>query len=366
MIKKDVKRNTYYFVVSNRNGYPKQIKRSGFKTKREAVIAKNNMLYEINKGLYVHNSKMGMDELLQKWMKKKKREVQETTLSTYEVLVKKHISPYFKGKSIQSIKPITIEGFYDHLYDESNLSGTSVQKVHQLLKGCFDYAKKMELIAKSPLESIDRPKRDSSEVEVWDKEEVRLFLEKTQDDPFHVAYLLGAIEGMRMGEVLGLRWKDIDIESKTLCIRQTLTFDGKKLKPGAKNKSSQRTIGLTNETVDRLKNHKAQQDTIKEEFGSAYQDMDLVVCTSLGTPVNPSNLRRSFNRNIKTLGMKKIRFHGLRHSHATICLSLNVHPKIVSERLGHSDIRVTLNTYSHLLPSIQNKAVDQISQAIFG
>ncbi|QDP39368.1 site-specific integrase [Radiobacillus deserti] len=363
---KDKERNTWYYVINNKNGNPKQIRRRGFKTKREAEIAKNKMLYEINNGMYVEPTRMKMEELSQKWLKKKKRDVQETTFTGYKILVDKHIEPYFHQKQIDKVKTYHIEEFYDHLYEEAELSGTTVQKIHTVIKSCFDYAMKMEWIAKNPVDSVDRPKREPSVVEVWDSNEVRFFLDNTNDDPLFIAYQLAVAEGMRQGEILGLRWKDIDFKGQKLTIRQTLSNDGKKLKPGAKNKSSLRTIPLTKETLIVLKKHPNRQSKIKIESESAFKDLDLVVCTNVGTPINPSNLRRSFNRNIEKLDMKKIRFHGLRHTHATICLQLNMHPKIVAERLGHADVRITLDTYSHLLPSMQSQAVNQISQAIFG
>ncbi|WP_279401409.1 site-specific integrase [Piscibacillus salipiscarius] len=179
-------------------------------------------------------------------------------------------------------------------------------------------------------------------------------------DPFFIAYQLASVEGMRQGEILGLRWQDIDFEGQRLTIQQTLSNDGKTIKPGAKNKTSKRQVAFTKETLIALKSHKEKQEQIKVKTGDVYNDkLDLVVCTSLGSPINPSNLRRSFNRNIKRLHVKKIRFHDLRHTHATLCLELNIHPKIVASRLGHANTRMTLDTYSHLLPSFQNGAVEK-------
>lgn len=363
---KDRKRNTWYFVVSNRNGHPKQIRRRGFKTKREAEAAKTKMLYKINKGTFIGPAKMKMEELAEKWLRMKSRDIQETTYIGYEHLINKHIKPYFSQVRIDKVRPLEIVEFYNNLYDKAGLSGTTVQKIHILLNCFFEYAQKMELISKNPVDPVDRPKEEERIINVWDIQEVRYFLDNMKDDPLFVAYHLAVVEGMRQGEILGLRWKDIDFKDQALSIRQTLSNDGKRLKPGAKNKSSLRSILLTEETMNVLKSHQRHQSIIKREAGSAFKDLDLVVCTKVGTPVNPSNLRRSFYRGIDKCGMKRIRFHDLRHTHATICLQSNMHPKIVAERLGHSDVRVTLNTYSHILPSMQQQAANEISQAIFG
>jgi len=165
---------------------------------------------------------------------------------------------------------------------------------------------------------------------------------------------------MRRGEILGLRWKDVDFDKGILYVRQTLSKDGKKFLSGAKTDSSVRSIKLSNETIAVLKKHKARVAKEKLKCGPDYVDYDLVICTSKGTPVNPENLKRTFERLIKAAGVPKIRFHDLRHTHATMLLAQGVHAKVISERLGHSNIKTTLDIYSHVLPNMQEEAANQI------
>nr|WP_083426398.1 site-specific integrase [Thermoactinomyces sp. DSM 45891] len=196
-------------------------------------------------------------------------------------------------------------------------------------------------------------------------DEATRFLSSTEKEPLYIAYLLAIFTGMRMGEILGLRWQAVDFENKTLSIQQSLA----KTKNGLifqepKSKGSKRLISITDDVVQALKKHKLEQSKQKLQLGMSYGDFDLVVCTSLGTPMIPENLRRHYNRMISECGIKKIRFHDLRHTHASIMLQLGEHPKVVSERLGHSRTSVTLEIYSHVIPGIQEKAAEKFSHAL--
>lgn len=165
---------------------------------------------------------------------------------------------------------------------------------------------------------------------------------------------------MRRGEILGLRWKDVALNKGIVSVCQTLSKDGKQFLKGAKTDSSIRTIKLSEETVTVLRKQKTMIAKEKLQSGAEYNNYDLVVCTSKGTPINPANVKRTFARLIQEANLLRIRFHDLRHTHATILLSQGVHAKIVSERLGHRNIKMTLDTYSHVLPNMQEEAANKI------
>ncbi|WP_232700183.1 site-specific integrase [Brevibacillus daliensis] len=169
---------------------------------------------------------------------------------------------------------------------------------------------------------------------------------------------------MRRGEILGLRWKDIDFENGELSVQQTLFNKGDELQE-PKTKSAQRSIAFPEQTVVELKQHKRRIAQEKMMARSIYQDNDLVVCTSIGTKVLPRNLIRTYYRLLEKADVPKIRFHDIRHSHATLLLKKGVHPKIAQERLGHTNIRITLDTYSHVLPNMQSEAAKQFGDSLF-
>ncbi|PGW18767.1 integrase [Bacillus cereus] len=172
---------------------------------------------------------------------------------------------------------------------------------------------------------------------------------------------------MRQGEILGLRWRDVDFETGCIRITQTLSSDGKEILPYTKTKSGSRKVDLPEETIIQLKKQRKLIEAEKLEVGSeVYNNLDLVVCTELGTPTNKINIRRSFNSIIKKAEIPKIRFHDMHHTHATLLLLQGVNPKIVSERLGYADVRITLDTYSHLLPSMQKDTAIKFGKMLFG
>ena len=170
---------------------------------------------------------------------------------------------------------------------------------------------------------------------------------------------------MRQGEILGLRWKDVNILSSTLHITQTLSHDGKEFNSETKTKAGNRVIAIDSATLRELIIHQKRIESEKREAGKLYQDLDLVACSNIGTQTIPRNLVRAFDNNIIKAKVKKIRFHEMRHTHATLLLKQNVNPKIVSERLGHADVKITMNTYSHLLPNMQKEVAVSFGQMFF-
>jgi integrase len=191
-------------------------------------------------------------------------------------------------------------------------------------------------------------------------EQAQKFLEAARDDPFEALYILAITTGMRQGELLGLKWQDIQLEQGKLQVRRSLARIGKQgfVTSEPKTKSSRRAIALATVAIEALKRHRIQQNERRLAAGPAWEDQDLVFCNLVGKPLEAGNLtRRSFRPLLEKAGAPKIRFHDLRHSAATLLLSMNVHPKIVQELLGHSSITITLDTYSHVLPSLQSEAV---------
>lgn len=171
---------------------------------------------------------------------------------------------------------------------------------------------------------------------------------------------------MRQGEILGLTWSDVNLEEKILFVRQTLSHDGKEFLPGAKTSSGVRSIALDVETVNALRRHRQRIEEDRNQYRDRYHDNDLVVCSKLGLRIRPRFLMNVWYRLLADSHLPRITFHDLRHTHAPLLLKNNVHPKIVSERLGHASIQITLDTYSHLLPNMQKDAARQLGRNLFG
>ncbi|MBS4195150.1 site-specific integrase [Lederbergia citri] len=214
------------------------------------------------------------------------------------------------------------------------------------------------IVRKNVVLHTKRPKVSSQSYMItWTEKECNILLDSIEGERFYILYLLAIYTGMRRGEILGLRWKDCDFRNNTISIRQTIVeVSGKAVFAAPKSKSSSRVIAIPNYVVERLLKHKENQEVEKSRLLNAYQDHDLVNCTIDGKPWIPRNVLRQFYTLIRNADLTKIRFHDLRHTHATLMLKNDVHPKIVQERLGHGNIAITLNTYSHVLPHLQMDA----------
>ena len=197
-------------------------------------------------------------------------------------------------------------------------------------------------------------------------DETRRMLETAVGDPLEALYVLAVHTGMRQGELLALRWQDVDMEDAVVSVRRTLTRSGGRVVfGGPKTKKSRRSIRLTPQAVEALGSHLERQLRDMEILGDHYQDQGLVFTTDTGAPINPSNLRqRSFTPLLKRAALPHMRFHDLRHTCATLLLSRGVHPKFVQELLGHATIAITLDTYSHVMPSMGDATAKAMQDAL--
>lgn len=365
-VKKDGK--SWYYILTygkKADGKPNQYKKRGFKTKQEALKALNEIEHSLLMGNYVKPTKTTYRQyMIEQWLEDKQTRVKKQTIVTYRWLVEQHILPFLGQAELTHLTPMMIQKLYNQLTKEKTLSDENIQKVHTLINDSLKKAERWGLISKNPAALVDRPKASKKEIKVWNLEEVKLFLKHADiNHRYFIAPLLGLTAGMRIGEVLGLRWKDVDLKKGCLRVTQTLSSDGKELMPYTKTASGMRTIDLPPETLSYLEIHKKR--IVKERKSSLYLDLDLVVCSEIGTPTNKSNIRRFFNAQIHRVGLPKIRFHDTRHTHATLLLLQGVNPKIVSERLGHADVRISLDTYSHLLPSMQKETAVMFGKMLF-
>ena len=222
------------------------------------------------------------------------------------------------------------------------------------------------MVARNVAALVDRPKQVRHEIKPLTPEQARAFLEEAKGTRFEALFILALTTGMRQGELLGLRWQDVDLDGSRLHIRQTLCSHGGKLTFGEpKTHRSQRAITLGAATVAGLRSHRIRQAEERLAAGPAWQDYGLVFTTRVGTPVEASNLvNREFKPLLREAGLPTIRFHDLRHSCATYLLSRNKHIKKVQELLGHSQSGITMDTYSHLLPGMQDELAEEMDRLL--
>ncbi|GAE36498.1 site-specific integrase [Halalkalibacter akibai] len=341
-------------------GKRKQKRKRGFSTKKEAEIALTRLNGDLIEGTYIDPSKKKLNEFMEEWFETRRMQVSRRTLINQLSLFNHHIKPHIGFSRLNEINPSVIQKLITTLVKNANLQPSSISKIIAILKVALEKAVKLQLIKVNPVTNVDLPRENKTEMIVWDKSQVDTFLSNSKKFRHYTACLIAVYTGMRKGEILGLRWKDLDLEKKVIYIRQTLESDGKAFKAGAKNTSSVRTIHISNQLISQLKVHRKKLTEERLKNGTPYNDLDLVICTKYGNPIDPPTLSRRFKEQAKVIGLPVIRFHDLRHTHATLLIEQNVNVKIISERLGHSSIQMTLDRYSHVLPSMQQDVAKQL------
>ncbi len=276
-----------------------------------------------------------------------------------------------------------------HITDKlaAGKSATTVRYHLMALREAVQQAVGDGLLVRNWVDNVTRPKKQRKEMQVLDEEQVRLFLaEAKRSSPHHRLYLAAILTGMRQGELLGLRWRDLDLTLGVASVQQTFyRLGGKQLFKAPKTEKARRTVDLPTVLVEELQFLRDEQKALRRTFGPTYQDHGLVFCQSDGKPLHAHNIvRRDFRRVLGLEGLRKelrkdgvpedslpkplpkIRFHDLRHSHATLLFQQGEHPKVVQERLGHSTVSMTLDIYSHSVPGMQRRAAAQLGARLFG
>jgi integrase len=269
--------------------------------------------------------------------------------------------------------------FYDHLRTDgrrvrkgekgapSGLSERSVKHTHTVLHSALASAVSRRLIARNPLDDLDRdarPHPKDREMAAWSTEEARKFLTHTKGDRLAALWILALSTGMRRGELLGLRWEDVDLEAGHLSVRRARVAAGYEVHEGPPKSGKGRSIALDPGTVAALRRHRKAQREERLARGAAWTDSGYLFVAEDGQPLHPQTSAWFFEKALAGSKVRTIRFHDLRHTHATLALRDGVHPKVVQERLGHSSITITLDLYSHVMPGMQEDAAAKVGAAL--
>lgn len=326
-----------------------------FDSKKDAERALTLALAEYEKGTFVADQKILFPYLVDMWLENKAGEVRPSTMYSYKRVLKARISPEFERLKILDIKPLHIHNFYQKLKKEG-LSTRYISYVSTILKNVFDFAESLEFISSNPARKVSKPKGEKKKQSSWTVEQANLFLEHSKLTARHyIAYFLALHTGMRIGEVLGLMWSDI--EGNKIHVRRTITLhEGKYTLGDPKTYSSTRTIAVSDTVIRVLEEHRQHQ---KEE-----NPLDLVVCTRNGKLVNPYTLRYKMKEICERIDLPLIRFHDLRRTHTSILIDQGINPKVVAERLGHTNITMTLDIYTDVYEDKKNEAAATIEKAL--
>jgi integrase len=344
-------------------GKRKQKKKGGFLTKKKAQEACAIEIAKIAGGGYVEEQKdYTLEGYLHFWLKTyAKPKYKPTSYETAETMFERRIIPELGSIRLSKLLPVTIEAFYERL--SHKYSSEYIRNIHNALRRALRQAYKWDVITRNIMEKVNTPTIQKKEMEFWSYKDWTHFLNVSKDHPHYIFFSLAVRNGMRRGEALGVRWSDIDLERKTLTVRQTVNWT----KSGIifqtpKTNSSERTIELDEYMIQDLRDRRRQIVERRLIYGTTYEDHDLVCCYETGGPVKPKRITEGFDVLTRKAGTKKIRVHDLRHTHASFLLWIGVFPKVAAERLGMS-IQMFNERYSHVLPTMQKEAVNKIEEA---
>ncbi|MBE3591532.1 MAG: tyrosine-type recombinase/integrase [Thermoanaerobacter sp.] len=382
-----------FYIGTDGNGKRKYyIETIECKNKAEAqkYLAKKIVEYDTGT-LPIDETNITVKDYLKKWLETKKSSLALKTYNDYEQKIRLYIDPAIGNYKLLKLTPLIIQNMYNNML-EQGLSARTIRYTHTVLNEALKQAIKWQMLRYNPCDGTTLPKQAKKEMKVLTPEQAKKFLEACVYNRWGILFELLLISGMRPSEALGLKWEDIDWKNNRIAVQRTLTRvkNNWQLKE-PKTPQSRRTIPLPREVMNDLKEHRKQQseeklkakeyinyDKDKNKFKpekweeklkdpKVYVDYGLVFATETGRPLDLANINyQYFKPLLKNAGLPNIRLYDLRHTCATLLLLAGENPKVVSERLGHANITLTLDTYSHVLPTMQEEATQKLKQMLFG
>lgn len=304
-------------------------------------------------------------EYLDRWLASVAATLRPATHRRYADLMRLHVVPIVGSVRLAKLAPLDVQRLYaDRL--AAGLSPTTVHQIHNVLHRALKQAIRWGMLARNVTEAVDAPQPVNPECKTWDARQVAAVLAAGDADPLAALWRLALLTGMRRGELLGLAWEDVDLDRGTLAVRRTLSRGtGGTWELGSpKTAHGRRSIALPASCVAALRRHRAGQNADRLRLGDAWHDRGFVFTNETGGPLHVNALVGRFRKVVAAAGVPTIRFHDLRHTSATLLLANGEHPKVVSERLGHSDVGITLNRYSHVTPDMQRGAADRLDATL--
>jgi integrase len=280
--------------------------------------------------------------------------------------------PYIGQVKLAKLSPMHIQGAYAEALKsgrkngKGGLSSRTVLHYHRILSQALKQAVKWQILPRNPADAVEPPRPKHKEMLALDEDQTAILINHANGTALYMPILLAVTTGMRRGEVLALRWSDVDLDSGILSVTRTLEksrYGGLNFKQ-PKIQKGRRTISLPALAVDALRQHRVEQAELILRLGAGWNEGGLVCMKDAGDPINPNTLTSGFASFIRKADLPKIRFHDLRHTHATHLLKAGVHPKVAQERLGHATIAVTLDLYSHVMPGMQEDAAMKVDRVL--
>jgi integrase len=339
------------------------------KGKREAQIECSRLISEMSGGLYVEPARITVAQFLDRWLEDVKARVTAKSHERYSEIVRKNINPLLGAVVLTKLMPMQISDAYAKALSNGRRDGmgglapSTVRYMHVILKAAMQQAVKWRMLARNSADAVDPPKIERSAMNTYDLAQTADLIDAARATRMTITVILAVLCGLRRGEIAALRWRNINLDAAQLAV----TESAEQTKAGVRYKKPKsgkgRTVALSARVVNELRSHRVQQAEELLKLGVALTGETFVVAQADGSPLQPRTITHQWHlllANNRTL--PRIRFHDLRHAHATHMLSSGVHPKIASERLGHSKVGITMDLYSHVMPGMQEDAAARVDR----
>lgn len=339
--------------------------------KKEAEKFLTEKLRELDTGLLINTKKMKFGEYLDYWRDKTFNNLEITTKEGYIQKIDKHIKPYLANILLENLKPLHLQNFYEEklkngkLDGKGGLSARTVLALHRIIHSALEQAVKWQLVIRNVAEAVEPPKAKRYKANFLTDKQTEELITTAQNTDIYIPIMIAIFTGARRGEILGLNWDNVDLEKGTIKIVDNLcaTKNGLIIKQ-PKTDSGIRTIAISESLVKILKKHKISQIKNKIRLGKKYEEHNMVCCYGDGHLFNPKRFSAKFNELLQKNNLPMVRFHDLRHSHASLLVKMGVQPKEISSRLGHSNIGITMDLYSHLYEETDREVANMFEKLI--
>ena len=338
--------------------------------KREAQLECARLISELTDGTSLDETRLTVAAFLDRWIEHMRGQVSPRSHERYAEIALKNVVPLLGGIALTKLQPAHISAAYakaltsGHRKGRGGLSARSVTHMHRILRQALQQAVQWQMLVRNPANLVKPPKVERQQMQVLDADATADLIEAARPYSVFVPILLGVLCGLRRGEIAALRWRSLDLETGQLAV----VASTEQTKAGCREKETKsgrcRTVALPAMLIEELRRHRVQQAQDLLKMGTRVTADHHVVMQADATPLQPNSLTHAFTLFLAARGLKRVRLHDLRHSHATHMLAAGVHPKIASERLGHSKVGITLDLYSHVLPGMQSEAAGRVDDVI--
>ena len=339
------------------------------KTRRDVSDRLGKLRNDVAEGRPIVNERLTMAEYLNRWLYDvAKHRTRPMTWRGYEHLVRLHILPTLGRVRLAKLSPQHVQTLITKKSREGRLGPRTIQYMHSVLRAALNQAVRWRMVHYNAAAMVSPPRTVRAEVKVLTPGEARQLLDTARGDRLEALYSVALALGLRQGEALGLKWSDVDLDAAVLRVRrasQRIPHHGTQLVE-TKTARSRRTLAMPPIVIHALRAHRARQVVERLAAGDRWVDLDLVFPSDRGTLADGPNVTHRFHRLLKKAGLPPMRFHDLRHACASLLLVQGVHPRVVMETLGHSQISLTMNTYSHVLPALQREAAEKMEEVLAG